>query len=234
MYPDRKVAFLALLALMSACFAWGQSSPGEEHGTLGWHLSRAKAEGRTEVDLGTWVGIPPEISSADEALSAYTTVVVQPIAGKTYVEQKARLVTWYKVRILDIFGRASFSRQSPAGLSTLPADIMPTDLLPLAPDELLILQPGGTTAIDGITVSSRVKEFPPFSVLSRYICFLDMDPGGQWATVPMLGAGAFEIVGESIRAVGNPDHPVVRELRSRFDNSLRSFRDHARQRALAK
>jgi hypothetical protein len=226
------VAFhkLTLLStILGTSFAWAQSFTSEEQGTLKWHLNRAKAEGRTEVNLGLWIGMPPEISSTDEALSMYSTVIVQPLVSKTYVAQNTTLITWYKVRILDAFGRASFSRRSPTSLYALPADVMPTDLLPLAADELLILQPSGMTVIDGITVSSHIKDFPSLSVFSRYICFLDIDPDGQWATVPLLGVGVFEIVGDSIRALSTSDHPVAREVKARFDNSLGSFREHAKQ-----
>jgi hypothetical protein len=95
----------------------------------------------------------------------------------------------------------------------------PAKLLPISKDEIVVLRPGGTVVVDGVTINQLDRQFPPFDTSKSYLLFLN-ESSDRLAYVGMEAAGTFEIDNGKLRAFGPGDHPVVQDMKNLYGNSL--------------
>ncbi len=191
--------------------------------TLKSRAVEAKAQGKREVTLGVPSDIPQIVTSLDHALANFLVVVGTPIATQTVVEHDADIVTWHKFHIDTILSNRPH-HQSAVTLDILSDEMKPAPLLPISKDEIAVLRPGGTLVVDGVTITARDPRFPPFVVSKTYLLFLYNSPDGL-AYVGMEAAGAFEIENDKLLPLGPDDHPVVRDMKYMYGNSLSRARE---------
>lgn len=160
----------------------------DDRGTIAWHVRQAKANGRSHVDLPAAIGVSAHVGSLDEALAHYTVVVARPVASTVRMPDKYGIVTWWRLAILD--------RLNVRPLSDFEPDQIPTELLPLAADEIVITQHGGTIQVDDVTVTLKDKNYPLLSSQHTYLLFLKLDPSGKVGWVQLGGDGIFEITAD--------------------------------------
>ena len=202
-----------------------------EHGTLMWEIQKAKAEGRTAIEISS-IGCGMGVQRLDFSLAHYSLVVARPIEQHVYAETY-NLVTWYKFKIVE-----TLSHKAPTGfIGKQLADIpIPAALLPLNSDEMVMAKIGGTLVIDGVTVNAYSNS-PRFNLSENYLLFLELDSDKRVAAVPWSDrVGIFKIEGDDeIAAVYNDgSYDLKDKLAARFDNSLTRLREFFARRASAK
>ena len=186
--------------------------------TLKSRAVEAKAQGKRQVIVGVPSDIPQIVPSLDHALANFLVIVGRPIAMQTVVEHDADIVTWYKFHIACTLSNRPH-RLSLVTLDVLSDEMKPTELLPIAKDEIVVIRRGGTLIVDGVTITARNPHFPPFDTSKAYLLFLYNSPDGL-AYVGMEAAGTFEIENDTLLPFGLDDHPVVQDMKNLYGNSL--------------
>lgn len=116
-------------------------------------------------------------------------------------------------------------------LDALPPSAIPRNLSS-APNEILLWHNGGTIAIDGITFTKKVADFPPLSISKQYLCLLAISADGKVAIAPLAGAGVVEITArDALQPLRLRAHPLIEDLSRSYSNSLTQLSFHVRQRA---
>lgn len=138
---------------------------------------KAKAEGKSEVDLGTetigTVDYPviTEPSAARDLISSYSLIVAQPKEKSSYaVDGDTRIVTWYKFKIKETLseGKTASNFEPP----------FPNEMLPLQSDELLVLTEGGVVDVNGVKVSHQLVGSPLFLLNKQYLLLIARHQSG--------------------------------------------------------
>ncbi len=159
-------------------------------------VAKAKSQGKSDLKLKAAIPMYDGVSSLSEALAGYTLIVAEPMISVTEPDPtQTRLWTWRKFRIVQ---NLSDNELPPANT---PIDAAPKQLLPVAENELLIREGGGTLALDGVTVEQPLEFDVDFKPRSKFLLFVSFEataPGSQvtrLAGIPMGPAGVFLIDG---------------------------------------
>jgi hypothetical protein len=203
------------------------TSQGSKPGTLQWVAEQAKAKGKQEVTVPTGAineyGVAPNV---DEALFNFSLVVATLVSKESYIEGSDDIKTWYKFRNIETLRQADKYNCSSCQGSLTP----PTDMLPLADNEFLILKDGGTVVVDGVKITSYDPQFPDLSASSKYMLFISPDPAEK---IQALGMGPYGIYAikdngalESI--IKREDHPLSRDIKARLGDSIAQVRANLR------
>ncbi len=199
-----------------------------EYGTLMWQVQKAKAEGKTSIEIAT-IGCGMGVQRLDFSLAHYSLVVAQPIEKRVYAETH-NVVTWYKFRIIETLSSKAPNKFFGMQMADIP---IPADLLPLNSDEIVMAKTGGTLVIDGVTVKSYSNS-PKFNLSENYLLFLELDSDKQMGYVPWPDPiGIFKIQGddEIAAAYNDGSYDLKDKLAARFNNSLTRLREFLARRA---
>jgi hypothetical protein len=193
----------------------------KDRGTLRWHAAVARARGQKRVVLPA---PDPEYPGADpsyrlkDALKDYSVVVVEPLVQKVLPYSGNSIVTWSRFRILE-----TLVQHPTQACPNCVAD-PPDELLPIAPDELVVPQYGGSVVIDGVSINMVDERFPKFKKGKKYLLFASRYPSG---TALICGGpiGAY-LVGEdeSIEPITKEFHPLKTDLRETGSSSMSGLR----------
>jgi len=155
----------------------------DNHGTYKERLKRAKARG--EKKIRSYSAIPLYASvDLDTALSIYDLVIGDFVFSKSFAtDDNGQIVTWYKFKVLETLSRA---KQPVSDI-----DSVPTELLPLASDEVLVRKTGGSVEIDGMEIEMEEVDFPPFEKSKKYLLLLALDHAKQAGSIQVGPSGAF-------------------------------------------
>lgn len=110
--------------------------------------------------------------------------------------------------------------------------------IPPKPDEISLLQPGGTLNVNGRRVVAAVSDEPLLKQGGEYVLFLKWAPATsnphQGSEVYVLDRGVqtvIQVKDDTISAFGpDPEHPLRAELERAFRNDLNRFVSHFVQR----
>ena len=102
--------------------------------------------------------MPTGISTVDDVLSHYSVVVAELVGRRVGADA---VDTWYKFRISELL-----AEQPNNPLEAL-MDRVPQDLLPLQPEEFLIVQNGGKLVVDGVTGTETPRDDLSFDTPHR-------------------------------------------------------------------
>lgn len=179
--------FATALAIGVGLYGRRAATQDIDPATLAGMAAQAQAQGQSEVDLAkdvSWTGV----DDLNSALSNYTVVDAVPIAKQSYVLDDYNIGTWYKFRLNYTI------KQNPAVTcsqcsSNIPDP--PADLLPLNANEILVLHPGGSQLVNGITVNAVVSDFPDFTLNQRYLLFIDFDSSRSVGAVSVGPPGVY-------------------------------------------
>ena len=144
----------------------------EKRGTIAWLVKRAKEQNKTKLFVPPPEESYAEVNGLEDASSLYTTLVVQPVQQKTVVLNDSSLITWHKLKVIELISYPA--RNCSNCVSSLTA---PQEMLPLQADEVLVPTYGGTLEVDGVQLESRTADFgEQFDITScdrsRSLCFL--------------------------------------------------------------
>lgn len=220
---------LIALAILATALAVGVSLSGRpavtqntDPATLVGIAAQAQAQGDSEADITKDISWE-SVDDLNTALSRYTVVDAVPIAKQSYVLDDFNIGTWYKFTI------NSTIKQNPLYVcpqcSTSIPD-PPSELLPLNANEILVLHPGGSQLINGITINATVTEFPDFTLNQRYMLFIDLDASRKVATVSVGPPGVY-LVDANGRLVhvyeADPDDTIGSALAANYGSSITTF-----------
>ncbi len=209
-----------------------QSAPGSEpaRGSLAWHATKARNEGKSAVTLGPTIFEYPESEpSLDEALVRSTVLVASLLESKTSTTE-FQILTWRKYRIVERL--AMQSRELPPQLDQnwqAELALAPKSMLPLASDEFLTDDYGGTAKIDGVTITMTRDGTQDLPVGGRHLVFVLFDSSRQLGG-PCYGPGSLFTVDESdtlharFSSFDSDQNPMLHEIRQRANGKLAGLR----------
>jgi hypothetical protein len=152
-------------------------------------------------------------------------VVVAELVGKRVGPDADDVNTWYKFRISELL-----TEQPNNSLEAL-TDRVPQDLLPLQPEEFLIVRNGGKIVVDGVTVTETPRNDLSFDTLHRYVLFLYFESSSKIASLAADRASVFLITAEGeLAALTKRPHPLVNDIQVQYNNRLDWLRDDAKAR----
>ncbi len=98
---------------------------------------------------------------------------------------------------------------------SLPVQIKTSTLLPLNGNQILLAVSGGTTVIDGVTLTERTPGEESIKLNQQYLFILDISPD-RLARLPLEAAGVFTIGGDgnTLSPITSRAHPVVKDVNS--------------------
>jgi len=189
-----------------------------EIGTLRRAILEAKARGENTVELSV-IGCGWDIGRLNQALSRDTVVLADLIDKKTYADTYG-LHTWYKFKTKETLVDHPKSR-----LAYSPFPTAPSELLPIAEDEFLILEGNGRMESDGVTVTQHSNGVW-YREGQTYLLFIWKDPSKGTAiragTDPL---GVFLVDDDgNLSSYVDEDYPLKTDLAKRFNNSTNNLR----------
>ena len=182
-------------------------------GSVDWFLRRAKVTGEKEVILPALHLCGPEVPDLNAALTEYKVIVAQSI--ESYVQpHQMGLMTWYKFRIIEDLSLEPIRECSTCNEVVAEHQEIPAQLLPLAPDEIVVPHIGGRLEIDGVKLvqpnslsvdfstglplpddlSAKGTESSPYRfVVNRktFLLFLSIQRGSKVGALHLGDAGVF-------------------------------------------
>jgi len=216
--------FATVLAIGIGLYSRRAATQDIDPATLAGMAAQAQAQGQSEVDLAkdvSWEGI----DDLNSALSRYTVVDAVPIAKQSYVLDEFNIGTWYKFRLNYTIKQNPLVTCSQCS-SNIPDP--PAELLPLNANEILVLHPGGSQLVNGITVNVTVSEFPDFTLNQRYLLFIDLDSTRSVATVSVGPPGVYLVDGNG-RLVhvydANPDDTIGIGLAASYGSNIETLKN---------
>jgi hypothetical protein len=201
-----------------------------QRGTAMWYVTKAKIEGKSRALLPTRISDYPSPDSLDQALLHNRPVVVQFLEKKSQLfdGEWVGIITWCKFRVIEELPA------SPVACLTCGQDESkpPVELLPLAPDEILICKTGGEVEVDGVKLVEVDRYLPQFLESERYLLFVS--PGGLGTVNRLLMVGTFRLsetggISSMFEEGPNPE-PLNQDLTTRYSNSLDALRADLRSR----
>jgi len=173
----------------------------------------AKLRGKKQVLVPGTISLHPVVKTADEmdkTLSSFSLVLAEPIAEIGYLGNSNTINSWYRFRLVDQIiqapPRASFARRE-----------LPRELFPVKNDEFLVPIPGGTVTLDGVEVTQRDQNFPPFEQTKRYVLLVSLDPSTKVAELA-LGSQSVLIVNADNSLDAHFDHQLLQQAIKQFHN----------------
>jgi hypothetical protein len=195
-----------------------ESVESEKRGTLRQQIARAKLRGEPQLTLGGIVATYEQPKSLDNVLTRYSLVVAQLVEHKGYIDEHDSISSWYKFKIIETLSR-------PATPHSFAFFELPTDLLPLRDDEILVSRLGGTVPIDGLSVTVQEHEFPEFRKSRKYLLFLLIDPVKKVGSAGLGPAGTLLIKDDdTFESINERAYSLQNEIQNKYGASFKSLK----------
>lgn len=181
------IAVLTSVVVIYGASKWRDARDEQNYrvGTFKERLQRAKARGDKKMRSG---GVIPLYAHAslDQALEIYDLVIGEFVSSKSFAaDDDGTVLTWYKFKVHETLSQAKHRVSE--------IDSPPTELYPLASDEILIWKTGGSVELDGMEIEMEDLTFPAFQNSKKYLLILALDPAQQAGTVAVGPSGALMI-----------------------------------------
>jgi hypothetical protein len=185
-----KVAWACVVTLfLSACRGQPYSGP------LADYVRRAKQEHRTSTSFGELY--EPTYESLRDLLTKYSLVVVTPLrVNAAQTVANAGIQSWTVFRLVEVV----VNRPTSAERCRWP---LPSSLS-LKSGELAFVRSGGSTTIDGVTITMNTNAFLPEDSTRNYLVVAVTCPNGvAYSALPISEESVFEITPQG-RIVSGP------------------------------
>lgn len=189
------------------------------------YVQEARSKGQTELIIPSpMVEYVTNVKSLHEALQYYTMVVATPVKKLTIAKEDGELRTWYT---FDINESLTPKKYNPCD-DCAPPGLLPRELLPLDPGQVLVAERGGSVTVDGVQLSMK-PEFN-FTLNERYLLFLEENESGVFARI-MVGPDAiFKITPEqSFEDVTGKPHSLKKIVKERSRGKLKELKSAVKQ-----
>lgn len=193
----------------------------EDRGTIDWYVRRAKLQRQKRVVLRAPIAQHEEVRNFEEAISNNGIILAELLEKRSYARSHD-IITWYRFKVVEILT----SRIPSCPSCPFPLELVPEEMLPTNPDELLIPGSGGEIESDGVKVQMVDPEIREFVLSNRYVLFIQ-GAGPRLAAIRIGPDGDFSVEGDK-RLIPLSNHPYQPnlDLNSRFDASLTQLRSH--------
>lgn len=220
MIPKILVAFfIVVVSVFGILQLWSNySQKGRmRSGRVAIAIEEAKSKGRKSVQLPAPIPYYAAVSTLDEALEHYTTLIVRPVAQHSQLSLDSKEIeTWYKFAIVDHLSQPKIN--STCSLCPAAKDI-PTELQPIGENEFILARNIGSVVLDGIAVKSADLMFPDFESNKEYLVFLSFDPRTRLGTIELGPAGVSVIqINGDMEPISDKNRKLRDELVSRYGN----------------
>ena len=215
-------AVTTIIAIVVGAYSRGAVTQEVDEATLSGMAWQAQARGEYVVSQAKHV-FYEGVDTLDGAIARYTIVEATPIAKQSYVLDDFNIGTWYKFRI------DSMIKQNPLPACTSCTTITnPPGDMPLGAGEMLLIHPGGTQLVNGVTFTFTVPEFPDFNLQQKYLLFVDYDASRGVAAVSVGPPGVYRV-----DSYGNLSHIYEPEtddaigsgLFTQYGNNINNFKN---------
>ena len=220
------------LVLIGPCAAQNASGTEPVRGLLAWQAQKAHTEGKSAVTLGPTILEYPGPEPLETALVHSSVIIATLLESKTTHDQR-EIQTWRKYRIIEWLSRQS--RELPPErdqnwLATL--NTAPKSMLPLAGDEFLMEDYGGTVTVDGVTITITGDGTQELPVGGRYLMFVIFGSAREIAGANYGPASLFTIDDSDTLHARFPKldsnrNSLLHEIRQRANGTLSGLRSLA-------
>jgi len=224
----KKGSILAAMFVLPACLvavAFSQHSSTEtsgDEGRIRRVVREAKARGDTEVALSPPIPLPTGVSSVDEVVALYSIVIVEPVQTLVSLADPDAIETWCKLKVLEWLVRQKMTDDEPR---------IPSALLPVPKDELVVVHSGGKAIIDGVTVTEQSYDNLSFKTSRKYLLFVLLSRRAQYADLAAGSSSAFLVrPDDTLEPLTRLSYPLVDDVRRVSGGVLSVFREAVRSR----
>lgn len=191
---------------------------------LEWYAEKTKAKGENAITLNApFIDYPGNSMSThiDEAMSAFSTIIAEPIKQEVVATNDGDILTWYKFEIIE-----SLSEHNPYQCTDCPTP--PVDFYPIKDNEFAMAKYGGSVTVDGVNLTMVDPTFPQLNLKKRYLLFISRGASGV-ATIGVGPNGVFEVgPNGSLTPINRNPHSIKDDIARRFGKSLEKVKEHAR------
>lgn len=226
-----------------------QNAP--DQGSIDWFLRRAKLIGEKEVILPRLHICGPDVPDLNTALSEYDVIAAESI--ERYVQpHQVGLLTWYKFRIVEDLSAERRRECSTCGDAAAEQREIPAQLLPLAPDEIVVPCVGGELEIDRVrfiqphslsvdfstgllldnnTPAKSTGLLPYKRIVNRqtFLMFLSLSRDSKIAALPLGDAGVFSCDGDGELTSFGASGSITLNLAKYRIHSLATLREYRKR-----
>jgi hypothetical protein len=211
------LGFLVLLGLFIGGQQWRSNQQKKEmakRGRVALAIEDAQSRNQTKVTLTAPIVFHASFKGLDDALAKYTTLIAQPIAQYTHVSSNTKEIeTWYKLKVIEFL---SEPKNNPC-MECSQSGVMPTEMQPTQPDEIVMARNTGTINSEGVTVTTLDPTFPDFDMDQKYLFFVSLDPHTRVASLPLGASAALIVRGDDrIESISQRHSQLSAELVGRY------------------
>jgi hypothetical protein len=206
----------AACLLLAGCTRDRAAQP--ERGTRLASLARsARLNGRDAAEFPCPQPQPIALGDLSQAVKYATVAVVEPIGATASPAGGDEIRTWTKFRIMDML----HDRRG-AGL---PLAGIPSELAPLAANQFVAVDCGGTVTINGVRITQVGAPPGEFHQGHAYLVWFELSRTGS-ALFAWRGEGVFAVDGDTLRPItaDSADTPFDRDLITHVGTSLAALR----------
>ncbi|MET0624957.1 MAG: hypothetical protein ABW250_18555 [Pyrinomonadaceae bacterium] len=212
-----------VISPLAAAYKGAQSAPVGSR--LSSYVREAKSKGRAQLTIPSpLVDYVTNVRSLHGALKYYTLVVATPTEKLTVATDDGELRTWYK---LEISESLTPKKHTPCPDCAAPG-LLPRDLLPLNPNQILVAERGGSLTVDGV----RLDMSPEFNFTpgESYLLFLQEDQSGLFGRIMVGPDAVFKVTpDQSLAEISDSPHSLKNIVKEQYRGRLRDLRAAARQ-----
>lgn len=212
-----------VISPLAATYKGAQSASAG--GRLSSYVREAKSKGRAQLTIPSpIVDYVTNVRSLRSALKYYTLVVATPTEKLTVATDDGELRTWYKLEI-----RESLTPKKHTPCPDCAATgMLPRDLLPLNPNQILVAERGGSLTVDGVRLDMS-PEFN-FTLDETYLLFLQEDESGLFGRVMVGPDAVFKVTpDQSLAEVSDSPHSLKKIVKEQYRGRLHDLRAAAKQ-----
>jgi hypothetical protein len=206
----------------------GQVSPRSEADsrvrTLALRAAEAKANQMPEVTFVPPEQIPTFSASFLDSASKFSVIIGHLSATQALVDDR-HITTWYALNIDDVLTE-HLSSFAAFDLNSIPPSQRPTRLLPIEAKQVLLVQPGGKTTIQGVSIIEREAGDTALHLNRPHLFILEISADHKLARLPFGLAGVFEIQsdGDSLSPTTSASRSISDDVKLTYSCSLSVIR----------
>jgi hypothetical protein len=156
--------------------------PHIEKGSLAGIAHKARLEGKSKVARGGSISEYAAPEPLQRALYQTSAVVAVHLLSKAAASDDRDIITWRKYRIEEFISHQHLI--APPAVDSAWQDslrLAPNSLLPLGPNEFLLVENGGTVTVDGVRITQQGEGTQTLPIGGRYLLFLVFTKSGNTA-----------------------------------------------------
>ena len=168
----------------------------EPRTTIADRAAAAKKSGISDVTFATaGVTYPIEPTGLRHAIVDFTVIVGVPVAKQTVVQNGTDISTWYTIDTKEVIADRPCKMCALLSADNIPSTLRPTTLLPIPPHSILLSRRGGSTKVDGVTVTETENGISALTIGTQYLFVVDKSPNGM-ARLVLNDAGIYTLAPE--------------------------------------